>query len=59
MQPGMLLFTLDFISLYTNISHNEGIQSITEMLAIHKPHYSLSHNSYIIELLEVVVTNNH
>ena len=34
-QPGMLLCTLDITSLYTNIPHNEGIQSIKEMLAIH------------------------
>ena len=30
-----------------------------EMLAIHKPLNSLPHNSYIIELLEVVLTNNY
>ena len=35
-QPGMLLCTLDITSLYTNIPHNEGIQSTKEMLAIHK-----------------------
>ena len=35
------------------------IQSIKEMLAIHKPPNSLPQNSYIIELLEVVLTNNH
>ena len=29
------------------------------MLAIHKPPDSLPHNSYIIELLELVLTNNH
>ena len=28
MPPGMLLCTLDITSLYTNIPHNEGIQSI-------------------------------
>ena len=43
--------------IYTNIPHNEGIQSIKETLAIHiTPN---NHNSYIIELLEVVLTNNH
>ena len=45
--------------LYTNIPHNEGIQSTKEMLAIHKPPDSVPHNSYIIELLELVLTNNH
>ena len=38
--------------LYTNIPHNEGIQSTKKMLAIHKPPDSLPHNSYIIEFLE-------
>ena len=58
-QPGMLLCTLDITSLYTNIRHNEGIQSMKEMLAIHKLSNSLPQNSYIIELQEVVLTNNH
>ena len=55
----MLLCTLDILSLYTNIPHNEGIQSTKEMLAIHKPPDSLLHNSYIIDLLELVLTNSH
>ena len=59
MQPGMLLWTLDMTSLYTDIPHTEGIQAIKEMLAIHKPPKSLPHNSYIVELLEIVVTNNY
>ena len=59
MQPGMLLCTLDITSLYTNIPHDEGIQSTKEMLAIHKPPESLPHNSYIIELLELVLTSKH
>ena len=58
-QSGMLLCTLDITSLYTNIPHNEGTQSNKEMLAIHKPPDSLPQNSYIRELLEVVLTNNH
>ena len=41
------------------ISHNEGIESIKRMLPIHKPPDSLPHNNYIIELLELVLTNNH
>ena len=55
----MLLCTLDITSLYTNIHHNEGIQSIKEILAIHKTPNNLPHNRYKIELLEVVLTNNH
>ena len=58
-QPGILSCTLDVTSLYTNIPHLEGIQSIKEMLAIHKPPDMLPHNSYIIETLELVLTNNH
>ena len=59
MQPGMLLCTLDITSLYINIPHNECIQSIKEILAIHKPPDSIPLNSYIIEILEVVLTNKH
>ena len=58
MQPGMLLCILDITSLYTNIPHNEGIQSIKETLTIHRIHNNLPNNSYMIELLEVVLTNN-
>ena len=59
LQPGMLLCTLDITSLYTNIPHNEGIEAIKKMLAIHRPPDSKPHNNYIIELLELVLTNNH
>ena len=57
--PGTLLCTLDVMGLYTNIPHLEGIQSTKEMLAIYKPPDTLPHNSYMIELLELVLTNNH
>ena len=57
--PGMLLCTLDITSLYTNIPHNEGIESIKKMLAIYRPPGSKPHNSYIVKLLELVLTNNH
>ena len=57
--PGMLLCTLDITSLYTNIPHNEGTQAIKEFLAIHRDTNALPHNSYIIELLQVVLTNNY
>ena len=59
LQLGMLLCTLDVTSLYINIPHNEGIQSIKEILAIHRLLNDLPHNSYITELLEIVLTNNH
>ena len=59
MLQDMLLCTLDITSLYTNIPHNEGIQSIKEFLAIHRHTNVLPHISYIVELLEVVLTNNY
>ena len=55
----MLLCTLVLTSLYANIPHNEGIQSFKEIPAIHRTPNNLPHNSYIIELLEVVLTNNY
>ena len=55
----MLLCTLDITSLYTNIPHHEGVQAIKELLAIHRDINALPHNSYIIELLQVVLTNNY
>ena len=57
--PCMLLCTLDISSLYTNIPHNEGTQAIKKFLAIHRDTNVLPHNSYIIELLEVVLTNTY
>ena len=59
MLPDMILCTLDITSLHTNIPHNEGIQSIKEFLAIYRHTNDLPHNSYIIELLEVVLTSNY
>ena len=57
LEPGMLLCTLDITSLYT-YTHlcNEGIKSIKEILAIHRPPNDLPHNSYTTELLEVVLS---
>ena len=57
--PNMLLCTLDITSLYTNIPHSEGVQAIKELLAIHRDINALPHNSYIIELLQVVLTKNY
>ena len=57
--PDVLLCTLDITSLYMNIPHNEGTQSIKEFLAIHRDTNVLPHKSYIIELLEVVLTDNY
>ena len=57
--PDMLLCTLDITTLYINIPHNEGIQSIKEFQAIYRHTNALPHNSYIVELLEVVLTNNY
>ena len=57
--PNMLLCPLDITSLYTNIPHDEGIQAIKELLAIHRDIQALPYNSYIVELLQVVLTNNY
>ena len=57
--PNMLLCTLDIPSLYTNIPNSEGVQAIKEFLAIHRDINALPHNSYIIKLLQVVLTNNY
>ena len=57
--PNMLLCILDITSLYTNIPHDEGVQAIKEFLAIHRDIQALPHNSYIVELLQVVLTNNY
>ena len=57
--PDILLCTLDITSWYTNIPHNEGTQSIKEFLAIHRDTNAIPHNSYIIELLEVVLASNY
>ena len=57
-QSGMPLCTSDVTSLYTNIPCNEGIQPIKEVLAIHRHPHDLPHSSYIVELLEVILTNN-
>ena len=59
LQLGMLLYTLDITSLYSNIPHHEGIQAIKEMLAINRPPNDLPYNSYITELLGIALTNNH
>ena len=55
----MLLCTLDITNLYTNIPHNEGVQAIKEFVAIHRDINAPPQNSYIIELLQVVLTNNY
>ena len=57
-QSGILLCILGLTSLYTNIPHNEDIQAMKEMLAIHRSPHDLFHSSYIVEKLTVVLTNN-
>ena len=53
-----VLCTLVASSLYSNISHKEGIKSIQEALAIHGSPAEISHISYIIEELRIVLENN-
>ena len=39
------------------IPHSEGIQTIKEIMAIHRSPHDLLHSSYTVELLTVVLTN--
>ena len=59
MSPDMISCTLDITSLYTIIPHNEGIQSIKKFLAIYRHTNTVPDSSCIVELLEVVLTNNY
>ena len=52
---GVILWILDVTNLHTNIPHEQGIQAIKEMLAIHRPPNDLSYGSYITGLLNVVL----
>ena len=58
-QPMILLCDLDVTNLYTNIPSNEGIQTIKEMLAVHRYPHDLPHSRYIVDLLTVVLTNTY
>ena len=51
----VILFTLDVPSLYTNIPISEGIQAISELKPVHRSPTELPHNSYVIDLLRVVL----
>ena len=44
----VLLCTLDVTSLYTNISNEEVIKAISEMLALHRQPHTLPQNNYIM-----------
>ena len=52
-QPGILLCFLDVTSLYTNIPHNEGIETIKEMMAINRSPHDPPHSSYRVQLLSL------
>ena len=54
----IILCPPDANSLYTNIPHKEGLTQIKDILTIHKQPNELLHNSYINELLKVVLENN-
>ena len=53
-----ILCTLDVTSLCTNIPHQEGIQAVTEQLAMHRPNLVKPSNLTIIKVLKVVLENN-
>ena len=57
--PNMLLCTLDITSLYTNIPHSEVYKPLKSFWQFTRDINALPHNSYIIELLQVVLTNNY
>ena len=46
-------------SLYTHIPHSEEIHTISELLAVKRGSTHLPHNTYIIDLLGVVLENNY
>ena len=53
-----ILCTFDVTSLYTNISHQEGMQAVSEQLAIHIQNSAKPSNLDIIKLLKIVLENN-
>lgn len=53
-----ILFTLDVVSLYTNIPTNMGIQFISDFLENKRCHSDKPSNKVIIKLLEYVLTMN-
>ena len=55
---GCILFTLDVVSLYTNIPHWEVIIAVILFLEKHRPHGVTPFNPSITDLLEPVLTLN-
>lgn len=53
----VLLVTLDVARLYTCFSHTEGLQSIAKFLMSRTD--SESPNDFLLELLNLVLTNNY
>ena len=54
----VIMCTFDASSLYTNIPLSKGIQTINELLAVHRGPTAHSHSSYVIHILRVVFENN-
>ena len=54
-----MLCILDINSLHTNIPHQEGIESIQEIMAIHRAPIEMPHNTCKVELLRVVLEENY
>ena len=57
--PDAILCTLDVSTFYTKITHSEGIQAISEFLAVHGGPVVLPYKSYVIDLPELVLKNNY
>ena len=53
-----IIYTLDVTSLYTNIPHQEGIQAVSEQLAIHRTNLVKPSNLNIIKLIKIVLENS-
>ena len=45
------ILNLDLYTLCTKILHDEGMTTIKEILAIHRPPHDLPHSSYTLEIL--------
>ena len=54
-----ILCTLDVNSIYTSISHQEGIKFIQKILAIHRTPPEIPNNIYTVELLRVPLENRY
>ena len=55
---GTIIRTLDVSSLYTNIPHEEGIESIKNQLVLNRESFEKPRNNSLLNLLELVLKRN-